>query len=528
MSRIEERYAPKAIEGKATPLPGSDQGWREWLGQYCRLEHPLAAHHERVWEWGEALTPGVRPSALIEAWNRGAGKSTTIEHLVVRSAVRASRSFFLYVCHTQKAANRHVTSIANTMERVGIQRALNQYGLARGWSAEKLRCANGFNVLAFGLDAGGRGVKLDDLRPDGIILDDIDELGDSLYMIGRKIETITSTVIPSGTNDLAVIFVQNPISANSVMSQVLDGRAEMLHDRLDVRPVPAIYDFAYKATVSETGKRRFVITAGRPSWEGKPLSVCQAEIDASGITAFLRECQHDVKRTGTYFTDFDDRKHVVLPFEIPRHWRWLAGFDWGYANPSCFLLAAIDERGNVVVVDEIYAPRLTNPEQAKLVVKKLEWYGVNPRQMVAADPGMWQKKGRQNDQIGRADVEDFRAAGLNYVQANNQRIHGWNNMRRYLQEATFEKVKGKLVETPALRIFAGRCTNLIRTLPLMVHDVTVPEDLDTDGEDHACDALRYLLNVRPRPSGPDPSKSAPYVDEFVKLVRESEHKHLRL
>ena len=41
------------------------------------------------------------------------------------------------------------------------------------------------------------------------------------------------------------------------------------------------------------------------------------------------------------------------------------------------------------------------------------------------------------------------------------------------------------------------CTHLIRTLPALQHDADRPEDVDTDGEDHAPDALRYGCMARP-------------------------------
>jgi hypothetical protein len=44
-----------------------------------------------------------------------------------------------------------------------------------------------------------------------------------------------------------------------------------------------------------------------------------------------------------------------------------------------------------------------------------------------------------------------------------------------------------------------RCEYLIRTLPSLVMDSGAPEDLDTTGEDHAADALRYLVMGRPAP-----------------------------
>jgi len=34
----------------------------------------------------------------------------------------------------------------------------------------------------------------------------------------------------------------------------------------------------------------------------------------------------------------------------------------------------------------------------------------------------------------------------------------------------------------------------------MVSDETKPEDLDSDGEDHACDAIRYFCMSRPYPA----------------------------
>jgi hypothetical protein len=59
----------------------------------------------------------------------------------------------------------------------------------------------------------------------------------------------------------------------------------------------------------------------------------------------------------------------------------------------------------------------------------------------------------------------------------------------------------KVTYMPRLRIFST-CRDLIRTLPLLVHDEKNAEDVDTDGEDHAGDALRYLVMSRPLPSRP--------------------------
>ena len=52
------------------------------------------------------------------------------------------------------------------------------------------------------------------------------------------------------------------------------------------------------------------------------------------------------------------------------------------------------------------------------------------------------------------------------------------------------------IREPGLRIFST-CRNLIRTLPLLPLDDSNPEDIDTNAEDHAYDALRYGCMSRP-------------------------------
>lgn len=55
------------------------------------------------------------------------------------------------------------------------------------------------------------------------------------------------------------------------------------------------------------------------------------------------------------------------------------------------------------------------------------------------------------------------------------------------------------------------CKAFIRTIPLLQYDEHRPEDLDTDGEDHVADEVRYFCMSRPiKPA------YAPMVDEYNK------------
>ena len=64
---------------------------------------------------------------------------------------------------------------------------------------------------------------------------------------------------------------------------------------------------------------------------------------------------------------------------------------------------------------------------------------------------------------------------------------GWDQVRA--------RLKGD-GERPTIYFFST-CTHTIRTLPLQQHDLGRPEDLDTDGEDHAVDETRYACMSRP-------------------------------
>lgn len=197
-----------------------------------------------------------------------------------------------------------------------------------------------------------------------------------------------------------------------------------------------------------------------------------------------------------FFLDWDDKVHVVGAPEvvIEDYYEAIGAYDWGYGKPACFLLGRIDDRGRIVVTDEIYSTRKTDPEQALDVFNLLKARGLDPRKVtIWSDPAMWAKKA---DNLGKIfqNVQEFRKLGLRMVPASNDRVPGWTNVRRYLH-ARDQDAR----QTPFLRVLDGCCPNLVRTMPLMIHDDKKVEDADTTIEDHAPDTLRYMLAVRPAP-----------------------------
>ncbi len=190
------------------PQPRVDEGWRPWLLSmfpgYCTA--PFAPHHEELWEWVWALRPGVRPEALVAIFPRGGAKSTSAELASVALAARRTRRYGLYICSTQDQADDHVGNVAGLLESKTVEdrypdlaeRMLGKYGNSRGWRVNRLRTASGFTLDAVGLDTAARGVKLDEDRPDFMVIDDIDGELDSALVTERKIKTLTRALLPAG------------------------------------------------------------------------------------------------------------------------------------------------------------------------------------------------------------------------------------------------------------------------------------------------------------------------------------------
>lgn len=182
---------------------------------------------------------------------------------------------------------------------------------------------------------------------------------------------------------------------------------------------------------------------------------------------------------GQYFTEWDREIHVA-PVKVEKHWTRLGGYDYGYTAPACFLLAAFDGDDNCYVYREWYDTRHTPPMQAEKIRKML---GKDKVDAVYCDPSIWNTTG-----AGPPIAQQLIDNGLYALRrASNKRVDGWVRVREFLR---VDKNLGK-----ARIVIDPSCTNLIRTLPMLIHSRTNPEDLDTKGEDHACLAAGTLVST---------------------------------
>jgi hypothetical protein len=181
--------------------------------------------------------------------------------------------------------------------------------------------------------------------------------------------------------------------------------------------------------------------------------------------------------------------------------------DWGSAKPFSVGWWA-------VVGDDHFIDGRLLPRGA--IVRYREWYGSNGQPNVGLKltaeqvaEGIRDREGKDAITYGVLDPAAFAvdggpsiaermAAGTNgqvwFRRADNRRVAqrgalgGWDQMRRRLQ--------GDGDGRPMLYVFST-CNDFIRTVPALQHDPDRPEDVDTDGEDHAGDEGRYACMSRP-------------------------------
>jgi hypothetical protein len=219
---------------------------------------------------------------------------------------------------------------------------------------------------------------------------------------------------------------------------------------------------------------------------------------------------------GSFFSCFGD-KHLCDPFKIPEHWHRHIGFDWGFTSPFCAIWIAVssgkDDIGNesiypkdsVIVYREWQDKGLSNVEigQGLLVRSSHETYV-----SAAADGQIFTANG------GPSISEGIQEGGFNlFIPADKDRISGWQEMlRRLLAQPA-----------PLLYIFKS-CQELITAIEAAQVSPTKENDLDTTGNDHALDALRYAVKERLRANvitkqTPFAKNAKVSVGDYVKQVK---------
>lgn len=224
---------------------------------------------------------------------------------------------------------------------------------------------------------------------------------------------------------------------------------------------------------------------------------------------------------GQYFREYDKERHVIPTVQLPAHWKIrYRSMDWGSARPSATYWFAVADggdlpgvdthipRGALVVYRERYGwngkpnqgERKTAREVAQAILALEEDHAIvdGNYELNKIDPATFATNG------GPSIAEEMAAVGIWFKRADNRRvagtgpIGGWDQVRK--------RLKGE--EGFPMIFFMDCCHHLTRTLPMIPTDPVNLDDVDSDSEDHAADALRYGCMARPyQPPPPPPPDS---------------------
>lgn len=305
----------------------------DWVTAIYRpiFSKPFGPQHKEVFEWSWEIEQKVRPHPFVAIWSRGFGKSTTAETIAVMLGARQQRKYLLYISETQDLADSHLLSIRGMIESPVLaayypsfaKPKVSREGHSKGWRHNRLYCGNGYVIDSIGLDTAKRGSRVMDARPDFMIFDDIDAKGDGAVITRKKIETITTSLLPAGSVDAAVLFVQNLIIDTGVFAQLTMPNPPFMRNRILSGPFPALRNFSWR--LDNTGK---IVIGGEPTWQGIGVSDCQRIVDEIGLTAFRSEYQHEITNEGSLFEGVIF-KHTTL---VPPLWRKVVAVDPAVTN----------------------------------------------------------------------------------------------------------------------------------------------------------------------------------------------------
>lgn len=163
--------------------------------------------------------------------------------------------------------------------------------------------------------------------------------------------------------------------------------------------------------------------------------------------------------------DYHPKVHIVDDSEVPYRNMVgaIAGLDLGHRNPTCFLQGLVDHDDNIWIVNEHYEAG-----------KSIAYHTSRIDKIYMQGPvfGDWDAQGRHEyEQLGITVTPAFKEVdvGLEYVR------------QRFRDRS--------------LKIVRNKCPNLCREIPAYqyVEDDATGKERVVKKDDHACDALRYLV-----------------------------------
>lgn len=372
----------------------------------------------------------------------GAGKTILLCNAILTQALTYPRSRWLIGCQTYPMLRD--TVIHTFFEELELyQNILNEKNikmeLTQNWNKSETiwHAYNDSEVLFRSCEEPS---KLKSLNLDGFGLDEPVDIDESIFLMLQGRLRGTSAENPFG------LLTGNPAGYNNWVYQYFFG--EKKQDE-------------YIAIETSTYDNVFL--------SPRYIKSMEDSYDIDYARRYLQGKWGDFE--GLIYKDFKKEKHTGN-YRDNKYKYYIAGYDDGYRNPACLLIGGIDSDNQLYIIYEYYQSNRTNDEIAQDIKPRYEQFGIRK---IFPDPS------------GLNAIETFKRKGMRIGETDNSRT-GANS--------GISKLKSLFKQNMVFIDLS--CKNLIHELESYRYEKDKQSHNYTEEpvkkDDHACDALRYLVS----------------------------------
>ena len=193
-----------------------------------------------------------------------------------------------------------------------------------------------------------------------------------------------------------------------------------------------------------------------------------------------------VQAEGVVYPGWDNRIHCMEKFVIPKSWRRVGAVDFGFQNPFVYLWGAIDHDNELYIYRQLYRTNQT----VRVHSKRINEY--NKEEHMAYTVADWDSEDRATmaeNGIGTVPARKMIRKGIDHV---TERLKLRGNGRPGLHV-----LRGSLIEPDPYLIEKGLPVCLEDEMGAYIwpptRDTRNPNEVPLDKDNHAQDALRYLV-----------------------------------
>lgn len=209
-----------------------------YFRHHLKDQHGNVTFSEAHYEWARIALQWAEPTTEPQQCRdaviapRETGKTTWFFLILpMWAAINGCRKFCVAFADTTGQAETHLSTFKRELDENALLRAdhpdlctpaKRRSGMAIADRQGMLHARNGFTFAARGIDASSLGLKVDAVRPDLLILDDVepDEASYSPTLAVKRLGTITDAVFPLNIY-AAVVMVGTVTMPGSIMHQLV-------------------------------------------------------------------------------------------------------------------------------------------------------------------------------------------------------------------------------------------------------------------------------------------------------------------